>query len=539
MKKSNSENLSAMSRLQMMLLVVLRMVIGWHFLYEGISKLYTPGWTAAGFLTLSRWAFSGFFHWIVENSQVLAVADFMVTWGLVLIGLGLIVGLLSRVASVAGILLLLMFYVANPPLIGMDFGVIREGNYLVVDKNTVEMFALAVLAIFPTGKYLGLDRLFSVLRSQKKTAVPAAAPDTAPAKAMPTHSVMRRELLMNMASFPVLGAFIYAVMKKRGWGSHEEKYLMAKPAPKGGATAKGKKVDVVTSATMKTFNFSSLNDLKGQVPKAKIGDLEISRMIMGGNLIGGWAHARDLIYVSSLVKQYHTDKKVFETFMLAEKCGINTFLTSPLLARVINKYWRNKLGNIQFISDCGGKGDLLEIVKFSIDSGAAACYVQGGVADKLVRQGKIDEIAKAVDLIQQNGLPGGCGAHDINTVKAVVDAGIKPDFWMKTLHHHNYWSCNTENQKDNVWCHDPKETIRYMETLEQPWIAFKTLAAGAIKPQQGFKYAFENGADFICVGMYDFQMVDDVNIGLDVLAGNLKRQRPWRAETIAETSSLA
>ncbi|MCF7847409.1 MAG: DoxX family protein, partial [Kiritimatiellales bacterium] len=471
MKKIISSNLSAMSRLQMMLLVVLRMVIGWHFLYEGIAKLYTPGWTAAGFLTLSRWAFSGFFHWIVENSQVLAVADFMVTWGLVLIGLGLIVGLFSRAASVAGILLLLMFYVANPPLIGMDFGVVREGSYLVVDKNTVEMFALAVLMIFPTGKYLGFDRLFSVLRSQKKTAVPAAAPDTAPAKAMPAHSIMRRELLMNMASFPILGAFIYAVMKKRGWESHEEKYLAKKKTD-----AKGKKVDVVTSATMKTFSFTSLKDLKGQVPKAKIGNLEVSRMIMGGNLIGGWAHARDLIYVSSLVKKYHTDEKVFETLMLAEKCGINTLFTNPALCRVINKYWHNKLGHIQFISDCGGGKVLADNIMLSIDSGAAAGYVHGGMADKMVREGDLEGLAKAVELIQQNGLPAGIGAHDINTVKGCVDFGIKPDFWMKTLHHNKYWSFTPEKQQDNVWCYSPEETIKYMQNLEQPWIAFKTLA---------------------------------------------------------------
>jgi len=68
-----------------------------------------------------------------------------------------------------------------------------------------------------------------------------------------------------------------------------------------------------------------------------------------------------------------------------------------------------------------------------------------------------------------------------------------------------------------------------MSDLEEPWIAFKILAAGAIHPEVGFKYAFESGADFICVGMYDFQVVEDANIALDVLAGDLNRTRPWRA----------
>jgi len=63
---------------------------------------------------------------------------------------------------------------------------------------------------------------------------------------------------------------------------------------------------------------------------------------------------------------------------------------------------------------------------------------------------------------------------------------------------------------DNIFCFNPQETIDFMNQLEEPWIAFKVLAAGAIEPKQGFPFAFNNGADFICVGMYDFQIVDDV-----------------------------
>jgi hypothetical protein len=81
---------------------------------------------------------------------------------------------------------------------------------------------------------------------------------------------------------------------------------------------------------------------------------------------------------------------------------------------------------------------------------------------------------------------------------------------------------------DNYFDFDPAETIRYMGTLPEPWIAFKVLAAGAIKPEVGLKYAFENGADFVCLGMYDFQIVEDVNIALNVLEKINDRQRPWR-----------
>jgi hypothetical protein len=66
-----------------------------------------------------------------------------------------------------------------------------------------------------------------------------------------------------------------------------------------------------------------------------------------------------------------------------------------------------------------------------------------------------------------------------------------------------------------------------MNRKEIPWMAFKVLAGGAIHPEVGFKYAFENGADFVCVGMFDWQVVDDVNIAIDTLAHLSGRQRAW------------
>jgi len=124
----------------------------------------------------------------------------------------------------------------------------------------------------------------------------------------------------------------------------------------------------------------------------------------------------------------------------------------------------------------------------------------------------------------------------------VEKAGIQPDFYMKTLHHDNYWSATPKEQRvefnvdsngpqdhDNIWCITPEKDIEFMRTVARPWIAFKVLAAGAIHPREGIKFAFENGADFVCGGMFDFQVRENVIIARDAVSRAQNRQRSWRA----------
>jgi uncharacterized membrane protein YphA (DoxX/SURF4 family) len=505
-----------MKKYSIYLLTGLRILVGWHFLYEGIVKLLTPGWSAKIYLMNSNWIFADLFHQIASSPGILKVVDFLNIWGLILIGLSLFTGLLVRWASIAGSVLLLFYFVAYPPIPGYTLGAVAEGSYLWVNKTLIEFLILLVFTVLPTDFFYGADRLIKRWREEKAH---APIPDVKKEGA----SQQRREFLRDLISVPFLGAFAYAVYKKRKWDSFEEKFLDGK-------------VDAKSGATMKSFNFSSLADLKGQIPKGKIGNVELSRLIMGGNLIGGWAHSRDLIYVSKLVKAYFTDERVMMSFQLAEKCGINTYLGNPQQIGILNKYWHETGGKLQFISDCGHKDGLLAGVRVSEEGGASAMYCHGGQSDQLIYKGKFDEIVKTLELIRSLGKPAGIGAHRIETIQACVAQGIKPDFWVKTHHHHNYWSAQVDPEhkstvdtdfKDNLFDFKPQETIDFMNTLEEPWIAFKVLAAGAIHPKEGFKYALNNGADFLCVGMYDFQIVEDCNIALDSLA-NVNRVRPWR-----------
>ena len=144
---------------QLTALVALRTLIGWHFLYEGLVKLINPDWSSIGYLLDSQWIFQGFFHSLAANQAVLAAVDFINMWGLILIGLGLILGTFTRIASLAGILLLTFYYLSHPPLPGLKYALPNEGSYLIVNKTLIEIFAIWAIYKFPTGTRIGLDRI--------------------------------------------------------------------------------------------------------------------------------------------------------------------------------------------------------------------------------------------------------------------------------------------------------------------------------------------------------------------------------------------
>ncbi|MDZ7724787.1 MAG: DoxX family membrane protein [candidate division KSB1 bacterium] len=233
-KLMNTERLTNLRKLS---LVLLRMIIGWHFLYEGVSKILIPDWSAAPYLQQSRWIFADLFHAMAANAQVLQIVDILNMAGLVLIGLALLLGVFSRAAGLFGIAMLLLYYAANPPFIGTDFGVAKEGHYLFINKNVVEMAGLLLIALFPTDSYFGIRRLLTHIQHLSKR-------HHAPAESF---SADRRGVLTHLLTLPVLGGFAYGAVKKYKW----------------------EKVNAISGATI-TVSDSQIKDLKGELPKGKI-----------------------------------------------------------------------------------------------------------------------------------------------------------------------------------------------------------------------------------------------------------------------------
>jgi hypothetical protein len=326
------------------------------------------------------------------------------------------------------------------------------------------------------------------------------------------HSQSRRSFFKTSVAATVAAPLIASV---------EEYHLLAQDKPKEAAPA---------APASKT-----------PLPNGKIGKVQISRMICGGNLITGYAHSRDLIYVSPLLKAYFTEAKIMETWALCEQHGINTMIFHPS-ARValdIYKKYRARGGKIQYLAQLDPpKNDLATQIKESADAGAVGALLVGNLGDAWTRDGEVERIGKFVDLVKAEGIIAGVGGHELRTPLTVEQAGIKPDFYMKTFHSTSYWSARKPDQLkevidnygiDNYWCMDPEGTARFFAELERPWIAYKVLAAGAIHPKAGFKHAFAGGADFCVVGMFDFQVAENAAIANQVLAETKNRERAWMA----------
>jgi uncharacterized membrane protein YphA (DoxX/SURF4 family) len=496
------------SRLKVTVITIIRAAIGWHFLYEGLSKLLMENWSSQSYLANASGFLSGFYHWLAGGEAMVKVVDLFNVYGLILIGLALFLGIFIRLASTAGIVLLVLYYFAYPPFGTSLFGS-AEGHFYIVNRNFIEAFLLLWFVISKHRGY-GISQFF---RDRK-----AASEDTEPSM-----QSSRREALKHLATLPILGAM--------GWGAFRHT---------------SKDVDVMSGATIQ-LNFSTLDKLKGDLPKGKIGEHEISRLVAGGNLVGGWSHARDLIYTDSLFKAYNTEKKVYETLMLAEQAGINTinigFPTNALIAKY-KKATGSKIKVISQIHPDMEKEDYYVNIDKAIDFGVDIVQIQGNQVDWLVRDDRIDVVEKMMDHIRRQGYVAGLASHTVDALIATEEAGIIPDYYMKTMHHDNYWSAHPiENRvpfevdgknyldhnkfHNNCFCLFPDRTVEFVQRATVPVMGFKVLAAGAIQPEDGFNWAFQNGADFICVGMFDFQLVDDVNTTIDVLNKLQGRTREW------------
>ncbi len=292
-------------------------------------------------------------------------------------------------------------------------------------------------------------------------------------------------------------------------------------------------------------------DVPGPIPTGKLGKLTFTRLIAGHNLVGFQAHSRDLIYTSQLLRAYFTDDKVLETYQKYEEHGINASMlrVEAHSLELAKRYMKERGGKLQWMAQLViNEQDQTSDLEKAAELGVVAAHVRGLEGDRFFKSERMDVIAKTIENIKKAGMVAGLGSHALDPLIAAEQMGLGADYYFKTFNSAQYWSAgppvpsdpNWKPSKtqlvqseyaaathDNIWETTPKATAEFFAKIKKPFVAYKVLAAGAIHPRDGFKYAFEKGADFICVGMYDFQLKEGTNIAKATLNGKLDRSRDW------------
>lgn len=433
------------------LLALMRIAVGWHFLYEGCWKLLQPeGWSCVSYLNVAQGPLAPVFSWMAGQAWLVSAGDWAVMLGLVAIGLGLITGVLARYAALAGILLMALFYCCQPPEPFAHAVSGADGRFFVVERNVIEAFALLLIAAWPCWK------------GWVKTFLPGCA------------------VLFGF------GGLVYGQYRNGAF----------------------RKVEAVTSATVKVHEFTALKALKA--PFAETNELvgcSISALALGGDLIAGHSHARDLIWTDEFMRRYHTGGTLERTVRYSVFCGLSAAFVEPGAIERMAAAAKSVGGELAFFSNCANGEDAALAVK----NGARSVYLRPEVADARARSGDGAGLTALLAALRQTGLPVGLGAESLETVKFAVEKGIVPDYWVVAFHSLDYPAATLKVAHNSIWCRDPEATAAYLKTRPEPWVAIRGLAGGAIKPEDAYRFARKHGAVVVAVDLLDYRIVETVN----------------------------
>ncbi len=138
-----------MTKYQNISLFLLRITLGWFFFYAGATKIVNPAWSAAGYIKNAK-NFVWFYQWLLDPN-ILPMVNFINEWGLLLLGVSLIFGILVRISSSFGIVLMLLYY-----FVILDFPYPNTHAFLI-DEHIIYIFVLFLFIFFRAGKVYGLE----------------------------------------------------------------------------------------------------------------------------------------------------------------------------------------------------------------------------------------------------------------------------------------------------------------------------------------------------------------------------------------------
>jgi len=242
------------------------------------------------------------------------------------------------------------------------------------------------------------------------------------------------------------------------------------------------------------------------VPTVMLGNLEVTRFILGGNPFAGFSHQskeRD-----AEMRAWYTDERIVETLFEAQAEGVTATICrgDAHMARCLQRYW-DQGGTMRWIAQTASEASTQEdAVRLCVYRGASACFIHGGIVDNYLAQGKEDDLARAVALIRELGLPTGIAGHEVASFRW-AEAHLDLDFYMVC-----YYNPSSRRQsphhvhgaEERFRPEDRAERVALIGTLSRPAIHYKVLAAGRIPAEEGIAYAARHmrPGDAVCIGVY-------------------------------------
>ncbi len=251
---------------------------------------------------------------------------------------------------------------------------------------------------------------------------------------------------------------------------------------------------------------------KVKMPMIKIGDIDVSRFIIGGNPFSGHAHQPGDI--GQQMRDWYSSARIKQTLNEAADEGVNAFLgrADKHVMRLLQEYW-NEDGRVpywiaQSAPEFASMSRNINEVK---SYGGRAMYIQGAHIDRLFKNGKLKEARPWIDMIKARGLLAGVGSHRPDVLRIIQDEEWPVDFYMQCFY-------NLTDRSEEYLPEDREEAVKTIRELEKPTIAFKILAAGRNEPEEAFDFAFRNikRGDPVCVGIFQKDRPNEIKQDADL-----------------------
>ena len=260
-----------------------------------------------------------------------------------------------------------------------------------------------------------------------------------------------------------------------------------------------------------------------------IGNLQVSRFILGGNPISGFSHqSREM---DNAQRHYFTTARIKEMLFEAERLGVNTHLSRAdhHVMRYLMEY-RDEGGKLQWIAQtCPQVGSIELGVQNGLSGGASAVFLHGGMMDFLLAQGRQNEALDGIKMIQDAGLPAGLAGHNPRVFEW-AEEHANADFYMCSYYNPTRRDENPGHKHGAIEAFDASARGDMAETikgLSKPAIHYKVLAAGRNDPAEAFAFVARNMRpnDSACVGIYPADKPNMMQEDIDLLMGAIAKQK--------------